>query len=112
MSGVATVEGFRQRNDALVDDRRFQPGMPILFDNTALDTSGLTAADVLAIGKPPVALGERVGSSPIAVVAHDPFVGGDARMAYRYARQPVGNIRIFHSLAEAVVWIRTQQAVR
>jgi hypothetical protein len=103
--GAASVDGFRRLNQTLVEDPRFEPGIPILFDNTSLDTTGLTAAEVLEIGKPPVALGERVGSSKIAVVAPDPRAAGDARMS-RDTNRERPEVRIFHSLAAALAWLR------
>jgi hypothetical protein len=105
-SGVASVEGFRRLNQTLVDDSRFQPGIPILFDNTSLDTTGLTATEVVQIGQPPVALGERVGHSRIAIVAPDSKAAGDARMSRNYANAPRAGVQIFHSLGAAVGWLR------
>jgi hypothetical protein len=64
--------------------------------------------DVQMIGKPPVALGDRVGPSAIAVVAPDPLARGYAQMAQTSASEPKRDVRIFHSLREAVVWIRRQ----
>ena len=107
-SGVARVEDFRQMNEALVGDPRFQPGMPILVDHTRLDASVLTATDIRAIGEFVATIGGRLGPSSIAVVVPDKLTFGFVRMGEMRANQPQLDVRIFYSLAEAREWLQNQ----
>jgi hypothetical protein len=104
-SGPASVDRFRHLNQTLVDDPRFQPGMPILIDHTALDASALTATDIRAIGEFVATIGERIGASSIAVVVPDRLTFGFVRMGEMRANQPQLNVRIFYSLADAAAWL-------
>jgi hypothetical protein len=106
-AGVATVEDFRVMNDALVEDPRFQPGTPILFDHSALDMTSLSADDVRRLGERPVMLGDRIGSSSIAVVVPSKVTFGLARMSHSRSTQSERTVRNFYTLAEALTWIRT-----
>ena len=104
--GAASLEGFRRGIQALVDDPRFQPGMPILADYTELDSSGLTPDDVRAIGDFTASLADRIGPSTIAVVVPNALTFGFVRMGEMQANQPQLNVRIFYSRPEAVEWLR------
>ncbi|MGZ4403214.1 MAG: hypothetical protein ACXVRI_10255 [Gaiellaceae bacterium] len=50
--GVASREGFIRLNIELVSDPRWRPGMAVLVDHTALDSSLLTGTDIDAISSP------------------------------------------------------------
>lgn len=69
--GRATVEGFRALNDALTSDARFRPGMQMLVDHTHLDASRLAASEIDEIGRHLLTLADRIGASPIALIAAD-----------------------------------------
>lgn len=107
-AGAASLEGFRLGIRALVDDARFQSGMPILVDHTSLDVSTLEASDVRAIGEFTATLGDRIGPSFVAVVVPDQVTFGFVRMGESYADQPQLSVRVFYSRQEAVEWLRTQ----
>jgi hypothetical protein len=108
-SGVARVEDFRKMSEALVDDPRFEAGMPILIDHTSLDASVLTPTDVRAIGEFVATIGDRIGPSSIAVVVPDKLTFGFVRMGEMRANQPQLNVSIFYSLPEAVQWLEQKQ---
>jgi hypothetical protein len=103
--GPASVNRFRHLNQTLVDDPRFQPGMPILIDHTALDATALTATDIRAIGEFVATIGKRIGASSIAVVVPDRLTFGFVRMGELIANQPQLNLKTFYSLDEAVAWL-------
>lgn len=69
--GRANAEGFRALNDALVSDARFRPGMQILVDHSQLDASRLTGSEIEEIGRHLLTLADRIGPSPIALIASD-----------------------------------------
>jgi hypothetical protein len=108
-SGVARVENFLEMSQALVDDPRFRPGMPILIDHTRLDASVLTATDIRAIGEFVATIGGKLGPSSIAVVVPDKLTFGFVRMGEMRANQPQLNVSIFYSLPEAVEWLQQKQ---
>ena len=105
-SGVAHVDEFREMSQALIDDPRFRPGVPILIDHSSLDASVLTATDVRAIGDFVATIGERIGPNSIAVVVPDKLTFGFVRMGETRANQPQFDIQIFYSLPEAVQWLQ------
>jgi hypothetical protein len=103
--GPASVDRFRHLNQTLVDDPRFQPGMPILIDHTALDATALTATDIRAVGEFVATIGKRIGASSIAVVVPDRLTFGFVRMGELIANQPQLNLKTFYSLDKAVAWL-------
>jgi hypothetical protein len=106
-SGAADVSTLLRLTDELVTDPRFRPGMPVLADNSALDTSPLTSADAKAIGQSYRRFLERAGESPIAVVVPGPAAFGLVRMVEAYAGPPPPPLqRIFYSRDEALAWLR------
>jgi hypothetical protein len=107
--GVARVDDFREMSQALIDDPRFRPGMPILIDHSSLDASVLAAADVRAIGDFVATIGDRIGASSIAVVVPDKLTFGFVRMGEMRANQPQLNVQIFYALPEAVQWLQQPQ---
>jgi hypothetical protein len=104
--GVARVDDFRRMSQALIDDPRFRPGMPILVDHSSLDASVVTPTDVRAIGDFVATIGDRIGASSIAVVVPDKLTFGFVRMGELRANQPQLNVQIFYSLPEAVQWLQ------
>ena len=107
--GVARVDDFRQMSQALIDDPRFRPGMPILVDHSSLDASVLTPTGVRAIGDFIATIGDRIGASSIAVVVPDKLTFGFVRMGEMRANQPQLNVQIFYALPEAVQWLQQTQ---
>ena len=104
-SGRAHVADFLGVEEFL-SDSRFQPGMLVLADHSALDLTELSSADVQTIGRAYRDFLDRVGQSRIAIVVSQPFAFGLARMAEAYAGQPAPNQRIFYSRDEAISWLR------
>ena len=104
--GVARVDDFRRMSQALIDDPRFRPGMPILVDHSSLDASVLTPTDIRAIGDFVATIGDKIGASSIAVVVPDTLTFGFVRMGELRANQPQLNVQIFYSLPEAVQWLQ------
>jgi hypothetical protein len=104
--GVARVDDFRQMSQALIDDPRYRPGMPLLVDHSSLDASVLTPTDIRAIGDFVATIGDKIGASSIAVVVPDKLTFGFVRMGELRANQPQLNVQIFYSLPEAVQWLQ------
>jgi hypothetical protein len=106
--GAATLEGFRDGIQALVDDPRFSSGMPILVDHNELDASGMSSDDIRAIGDFTATLGERIGPSSVAVVVPNTLTFGFVRMGEAQANQPQLSVRIFYELDAAMAWLLGQ----
>jgi hypothetical protein len=106
-SGRADLAVILRANEEFLADPRFRPGMPILADLSALDTSALASSDAKTIGKSYRQLLDRAGESPIAIVVAHPATFGLVRMAEAHAGPPAPHRqRIFYSRAEALAWLR------
>ena len=107
--GRADVEGFRALNEALVGDRRFRPGMQILVDHTQLDAGHLTVAEIEEIGRHLLTLAERIGDSPIALIASDALTKLATGASAAHAAAASFNPEIFESLSDGIRWLMQQE---
>jgi hypothetical protein len=106
-SGAADIAAILRANEEFLADPRFRPGMPILADHSALDTSSLASDDAKLIGEAYRRFLDRIGESAIAIVVARPAAFGLIRMAEAYAGPPPpSNQRIFYSREEALAWLR------
>ena len=106
-SGRADLAVLLRANEEFLADPRFRPGMPILADHSALDTSALASSDTKAIGEAYRQFLDLVGESAIAIVVAHPATFGLVRMAEAYAGTPPPSLqRIFYSREEALAWLR------
>jgi hypothetical protein len=104
-SGAADLASILRANDEFLAHPRLRPGMPILADHTALDTTPLASSDAKLIGEAYKRFLEAVGQSAIAIVVGHPAAFGLVRMAEAYAGSQQPNMRIFYSRAEAITWL-------
>lgn len=107
--GVASRNGFFGFNLELVSDFRWRPGMAVLIDHTALDTSELTGSDIEAIADLLVELDGRLGPALAAVVTPDAYTSGVADVSIRFASAARFRARTFPSHREAAAWIRAER---
>lgn len=105
-SGLADLASIQRANDEFLADPRFRPGMPILADHSALDTTSLTSSDARLIGDAYRRFLERTAESAIAIVVANAAAFGLVRMAEAYAGPTQPRQRIFYSRAEAIDWLR------
>jgi hypothetical protein len=105
-SGPAELSSILRANDEFLADARFRPGMPILADHSALDTSPLSSSDAKLVGEAYRRFLDHVGESAIAIVVAHPAAFGLVRMAEAYAGPPEPKVGIFYSPAEAISWLR------
>jgi hypothetical protein len=107
--GRADIEGFRALNDDLVSNARFRPGMQILLDQTHLDVSELTLPDMDEIGKHVRTLADRIGPSPVAIVATDALT----RLAVQAFADDSGSAglrpQIVETMSEGIRWLARQE---
>lgn len=73
-SGVASIDGLDAVANGLLSDRRYLPGMALLFDHTRLDLSGLRPEDLVRRIHIALKAADLLGPSRIAVVASDPRI--------------------------------------
>ena len=107
--GRADIEGFRALNDDLVSDARFRPGMQILLDQTHLDVSELTLSDMDEIGIHVRSLADRIGRSPVAIVATDALTRLAAQ-AFADDSGPAGlKPQIVETMSEGIRWLARQE---
>ena len=106
--GAADVAAFAQVGEELVSDERFVPGMFILVDHSDLDTTNLQLDEIKTIAGEFEALGGRLGSSTIAIVAGSAAVFGQIRQIVAFASATQARISVFTSRAEAAAWLRRE----
>jgi hypothetical protein len=104
-SGIATVEAIKSLLDDLLADPRYHAGMAILIDHSGLDMTSLTTADVKAIARFVVDLGDRLGNPLIAHVTPTPGAFGVMRMGRSYAARASGRSGVFYTLENALAWL-------
>ena len=107
--GRADVEGFRALNEALVGDPRFRPGMQILVDHTHLDARYLTCAEIEETGRHLLSLADRIGDSPIALIASDALTKLATEASATHTATALFNPEIFDSLADGLRWLLRQE---
>jgi len=105
-SGPAERATFVRFREEFVSDPRFRPGMPILIDHLALDTTPLTVPDIRAIAESIARFSDRLGPSRIAIVAPDTLTFGFARMTESLANPERMRVSVFYSREEAISWLR------
>jgi hypothetical protein len=105
-SGRADISVILRANEEFLADPRLRPGMPILVDLSALDTSSLASSGAKSIGESYRKVLDRVGQSAIAIVVPNPATFGVVRMAEAHAGPPPPLQRIFYSRDEALAWLR------
>ena len=104
-SGSADAPTFAVMNAVLVGDERFVPGMSVLVDQSALDTSGLSADDIRGIARTFEGLGDRLGRADIAIVAPTLLTWGRARQSITLAEETLARAQLVRSKDAALRWL-------
>ncbi|MGD0165700.1 MAG: hypothetical protein ABSC51_00210 [Gaiellaceae bacterium] len=107
LSGVATVEGGKAVQRAVLSEPQFRPGIGMIVVETNLDVSALTASDIEQIA---ALRAEFTHVPPVrsAVVAgrDSPARYGLTRMFEAYTEsQENAEVEVFETLDEAMAWI-------
>jgi hypothetical protein len=103
-SGSADAPTFAVMNAVLVGDERFVPGMSVLVDHSALDTSALSAVDIREIARTFEGLRDRVGRADIAIVAPTLLAWGQTRQSITLAEETLARVRLVRSKDDALQW--------
>ena len=104
-SGIGEAAVFVQFVEELVSDPRFQPGMAILVDHSALDTRALFAPDMRVIANEVLSRDDQIGTSLVAIVAPAALTFGLARMWKAYTQAARLRSRIFYLRDDAIAWL-------
>ena len=103
--GTATVEGL----DALVSEIRahpsFRPGLRVIFDESALDWSSMTASDLRRRADFVPAHVEGAGDLRVAVVSPSPVGQGIHRQMEVFAGGFPFDLAVVPTLEEARAWL-------
>jgi hypothetical protein len=111
-AGKASRDGFFGFNLDLVSDARWRPGMLVLLDHSALDTSELTGHDVEEIAAFVRRLSAQFGSCCCAVLTPDPYARGLADVSISYVTPSTLDVRTFATRAEVLEWLRDRKLGR
>lgn len=107
--GVASVQGFVNSAEAMTSDPRWHPGVDSINDYTHVDTSQVTASDVVLIASGEGERSDQIGPGRAAIVvgADSPSRYGLARMFEAYI-EPLAEatFRAFYTYDEALAWLR------
>src|SRR5438105_9927912 len=109
IAGVPTEEGFRLLNERLTSDPRFRPGLRMLVDCSALDTSGLSSAEVQTLSEPMVMRDWHYAPSAVAIIAPDEQTFSAVREYKAHLGGSRSNRHLCGSRAEAVAWLEEQR---
>jgi hypothetical protein len=110
VAGVPTPEGFRLMNERLTADPRFRPGLTMLVDCSALDTSGLSNEEVQELSERIVERDMDYAPSAVALIAPDEQTFSAVRAYRAHVGGSKSHRYLFGSRAEAVAWLEAQQA--
>ena len=108
ISGAPTMEGFRLLNERLTEDPRFRAGLRILVDCSAIDTSGLSSAEVQALSEPMVMRDWTYAPTAVAIIAPDEETSRAVREYRAHLGGSRSNRHLFGNRAEAVAWLKEQ----
>ena len=108
LSGVATVQEFRQFVETLTSDPHFRAGLTMLVDVATLDTSTLSDDGLQLIAGPIVERDWYQPPAAVAIVAPGEQVGSHARAYRAHLGGTKSNRQIFTSRAEAIAWLEQQ----
>jgi hypothetical protein len=108
--GSPESPNFLQALDLMLADSRYRPGVGVLFDNSALDPTGVTRGEVEAIAHFLRAQAGLIGDTPIASVSPTDLAFGLGRMAQLMADVAGLDIRIFRCAEQARAWLRERLA--
>jgi hypothetical protein len=106
--GRGDVEGFRAMNEELLGDPRFEPGMRILIDHSNLDVSSLTTDEIEEIGRYILSVAERIGTSPVALIASGAVTRLAAEASIGHAVEAAFRPRLFDALADGIRWLQQE----
>ena len=107
LSGVATVEGCKAVRRAVLSEPQFRPSIGMVIDETNLDVSTLTAADIEQVAELRAQFAHVPAvRSAVVVGPHSPTRYGLARMFEAYTEsQENTEVEVFKTLDEAMAWI-------
>jgi hypothetical protein len=108
ISGAPTNEGFRLLNERLTADSRFRPGLRMLVDCSALDTSGLSNAEVQTLSEPMVMRDWQYAPTAVAIIAPDEETSRAVREYRAHLGGSRSNRHLFANRADAVAWLKEQ----
>ena len=105
-SGTAQAVEIISCLEQIVSDPRFRTRMTVLLDNSVLDPSSLSVADLHAIARFTVSLGDRLKHAVFAHVISTSLGFGLTRMYHALADQAAsGPSRVFRTREEAIAWL-------
>jgi hypothetical protein len=105
-SGPATVEDVAESMRARVQHPCWRPGLDVLIDHSALDTSGVDAKTVESLLRALEPYAGAVGSGRSALVVPNSITFGFARMFEALAQERLPRrYHVFRSLEEAEAWL-------
>jgi hypothetical protein len=108
ISGAPTREGFRLLNERLTEDPRFRAGLRILVDCSAMDTSGLSSAEVQTLSEPMVMRDWTYAPTAVAIITPDEQTSRAVREYRAHLGGSRSNRHLFGNRAEAVAWLTDQ----
>ena len=107
--GAADLRSLRQFNADLVGHPRYRGGLLILFENSDLDLSGLSDAELEETAIDVIERDWDASPRAVAIVAPDPQTHARERQIVAHLGGSRSRRRIFTSGEAAVAWLRDQR---
>ena len=111
-SGEALADDFRPLFNALCHDARFESGMLILLDLTAIDLELAPQASMAELGNQLASLSDRCEGCALAIVCEAPLEFSLLRAADLGSAAGWMRVWVACSADEATTWLESQLALR
>jgi hypothetical protein len=105
--GDVAVKGYRDLLEEIFDHPEWEPGSPIMFDETELKSGTLTVNDVSAIANLCLLYKKQFGSAKVAILVARDLEFGMNRM-WQILMEGIDcdiSEKIFKSKSEAMLWL-------
>ena len=107
--GAADLRSLRQFNDELTKHPRYRGGLLILFENSCLDLSELSEAELEQTAIDVIERDWEASPRAVAIIASDPQTRAREREIVAHLGGSRSRRRIFTSREAAVAWLREQR---
>ena len=104
-TGTARARTLEDIVGVVVDDPRFEIGMPMLFDHSELAVGELNAYDIRGIAEAFLSREDDLGHGRKAIVVPGDAAYGLARMFAVYAESDRLHVAVFRDRESAVAWL-------
>ena len=106
LAGKAMPSDYDKLLDALTTHQKWQPGSPVLSDETTLETAHLSSVDIAKVANICEKYRDAIGKAKMATIAQEDLVFGLNRMWEVHVQDKwMAEVMVFRSRADALDWL-------